>query len=190
MSVFSFRLVIGSLFIIPLFLMFFIYAHIAMLLIRRRQNPRLSAHVPVNQLRRNLKAATTTTLYLGTFTLCWMPSVIMSILLCKNGCPIDLPSFSRENPATLLVMGCMTQLSIVVKGLCDAAIYAARVREIQFAIWSMHARLCCGPSSMCKSFDTAEFRSSIYQGPPSSIGHTRTVIERDRARSWAATSSG
>uniref|UniRef100_A0A914WYU9 G-protein coupled receptors family 1 profile domain-containing protein n=1 Tax=Plectus sambesii TaxID=2011161 RepID=A0A914WYU9_9BILA len=185
---FSFRLVIGSIFIIPLILMFFIYAHIGVLLIRRRQNPYLSAHMPAKQLRRNLKAATTTTLYLGTFTVFWMPSVILSLLICPHGCPIEASSFVAEHPAVLLVIGSVMQVSVVLKALCDAAIYAARVREIQFAICTMHARLCCGPWSMCKSFDESKFRSSFYHGGPSSIANSRSMIDRERARSFAASS--
>lgn len=178
----------GSIFIIPLVLMFFIYAHIAVLLVQRRHNPHLSAHIPAKLLRRNLKAATTTTLYLGTFTVCWMPSVVLSMVVCANACPINVRWLASENPGMLLALGSLTQVSIVMKTMCDAAIYAARVREIQLAICTMHARLCCGPFSVCKSFDASEFRSSIYNGGPSAA-HSRSMFDRDRKRSYASAAS-
>jgi hypothetical protein len=66
-------------------------------------------------------------------------------------CPFSFAYYQKHHPVLLLVLGCTNQLSLLLKSLIDAIIYAARVREIQSAIWSMHVDLCCySPWTICR----------------------------------------
>ncbi len=158
---FNFRLVVLGVFVLPLTLMSFMYAHILLVIIKRktatylgrtpRQTPPISAkNGQLKHRQFSPKALITTTLILGTFLIGWMPSVVAFFIVCQNGCPVNYANLIRHNPKVVLIYSLIVNLLIILKALADAMIYAARVREIQTAIRQMH--LSCGCSAFTNRF--------------------------------------
>lgn len=75
---------------------------------------------------------------MGTFVIGWIPSVFIFLLICRN-CIFDLDTFgSVKGQSLLFYLSFFSNVAIVFKSLIDPVIYAARVKEIKLALFTMH----------------------------------------------------
>ncbi|GAB6022507.1 hypothetical protein CHUAL_006614 [Chamberlinius hualienensis] len=127
----EFRYITGGLFFIPLILMFFMYVHIFIIVIRHNRG--LSQYQGSRHFKHNVKAATTTLLILGTYTIGWMPAVLFYIVTCLD-CAVNL---NELNPTVLLTVSMINNTLIILKLTVNPILYAARMKEISGAMKRM-----------------------------------------------------
>ena len=188
----NFRLVVFAFIVLPLFLMSFIYIHIFCVILRRKRNPSLQEsryHDPPT-MKRTMRATTTTTLILGTFVLGWLPSVVLFVLVCNEGCPLSLRRLNHTSPRLIMAVSLVVNALIASKALADAVIYAARVREIKAALRRMHATICgcASPAADLTARDTIRLTSLRNGRGPTLLrkspvlARALTLLPRPRSR--------
>lgn len=136
----TYRIIIASMFFLPLVAMVIIYVHILVIIRHHRKGVLESTQTEQTrqQMKSNIKAVVTTLLILGTYVIGWMPAVIVFITICLD-CMIN---FTEVNPLVLTVTNVTSNCLIIIKSLVDPIVYAARIHEVQDALRRMHFQLC------------------------------------------------
>ncbi|XP_035701614.1 uncharacterized protein LOC118433617 isoform X2 [Folsomia candida] len=127
----TYRVFYASCFFAPLFLLSLIYIHI-FLIVRSHQTNRLR-YQSSQALRKNVKAALTTVLILGTYIVGWMPATLYNIIACED-CIISL---SDVPPKYRYAIGITVNVLVILKTFVDPIIYAARMSDIQLSLRKM-----------------------------------------------------
>ena len=135
-------------------------AYVRIFITIRRRHTMLSIHS--NDMRKNQKALYTTLLILGTFMLCWLPTVIFQLTM------IIQVNYNRkaiiQNQAILAEVDRYLFTILLINTLLDPIIYAIRMREVRFGYRKMCGCCCCceqKPSPRGRRY-SVEFNSSTH----------------------------
>lgn len=132
----KFRLMIGSLIFAPLFLMLIMYVH--MFIVVYQHNQALQQYQGSRNFRQNVKAAITTLVIIGTYTIGWMPAICFFIIVC-NDCVVDLHEWRMRDEKAILVITIIINTLMIFKYMVNPIIYATRMRDIHMAFKRMIA---------------------------------------------------
>ncbi|KAK6062047.1 hypothetical protein COOONC_00278, partial [Cooperia oncophora] len=124
------RWVLVAPFILFVLLISFLYLHILVHMHNVAKDPLLKA----NKTKRttNRKLLVTIMLLAGSACLGWLPTTVLFVLICDS-CLFQLPLRAT------MYLRILSHLLNVLKLIADAFIYASRLVEIRYAMWTFHA---------------------------------------------------
>ncbi|KAK5984809.1 G protein-coupled receptor rhodopsin family and GPCR rhodopsin 7TM domain-containing protein [Trichostrongylus colubriformis] len=126
------RWILVAPFIVFVLLIAFLYLHILVHMHKISKDPLLKAQK--NKRMTNRKLLVTIMLLAGSACLGWLPTTVLYVLIC-DGCIFQL------SLRATMYLGILSHLLHVSKLIADAFIYASRLVEIRYAMWTFHASI-------------------------------------------------
>ena len=138
---FSFRLGIFLMFSIPLFVTFIIYGYVLKCLLKARHDFELmgtleSMVIRIRRLKQKTKTVLTTFIIVGTFTVAWLPLIILFLTICLEGCFLN-PKQGHIDPMIQLTVNTVANGLVMIKLILNPLIYTIRITSIRLAFWLM-----------------------------------------------------
>lgn len=131
LEIYGVRLAIATPFILFVFVIIFLYLHILIHMNRSSSDPILNASNQTHKPATNRRLLVTILLLVGSAILGWLPTLVQYILFCRE-CLFQL------SMNMTFYISVFSQLVNVLKLLADAFIYASRLIEIRYAMWTFH----------------------------------------------------
>lgn len=129
----KFRITVSCLFFVPLALMFVMYAHIFVIVLQHNRG--LQQFQGTGNFRQSVKAAVTTLVIIGTYTVGYMPAVLVYIIRCED-CAIPFTT-DGNTVEVFFYVNAFTNTLMILKVLVNPIIYAARMKDIRLALKRM-----------------------------------------------------
>ncbi|WKY16493.1 hypothetical protein Q1695_001276 [Nippostrongylus brasiliensis] len=134
------RWVLVAPFILFVLLISFLYLHILVHMHNVSKDPLLKAKK--TKRTTNRKLLVTIMLLAGSACLGWLPTTVLFVLICDS-CLFQLPLRAT------MYLRILSHLLNVLKLIADAFIYASRLVEIRYAMWTFNANFCHKINGKC-----------------------------------------